>query len=218
LLEFVGNTSTQLTYSIRFCYMLSEKDDKISWALERCHELLHSKTIYPNVVVTNRDNALLREYHIERNVRAKCKMDCKVKDLKGKDEKEIKPSKVVKTAMRVWEDIVDSDTKQAYSDNCNRFKVVREKFPKFLEYVESTILGPVKEKVVKFWFNKVMHMKNTATNRAKPVHNRLKKYLTSSMSDLSINWKSIQSMLESQHTQIHASFYMSIIMLGHRFK
>jgi len=27
------------------------------------------------------------EYHIEKNVRAKCKTDCKVKDLKGKDGK-----------------------------------------------------------------------------------------------------------------------------------
>jgi len=37
--------------------------------------------------------------------------------------------------------------------------------PKFLEYVETTILGPMKEKVVRFWVNKVMHMGNTTTNR-----------------------------------------------------
>jgi len=38
-------------------------------------------TIFP------KDTALLCEYHIERNVRAKCKTDCNVKDLKGKDGK-----------------------------------------------------------------------------------------------------------------------------------
>jgi len=37
LLEFVGNTSTQLTFSIRFAYMISEKENNVTWALERCH-------------------------------------------------------------------------------------------------------------------------------------------------------------------------------------
>ena len=111
LLEFVGNTSTQLTFSIGFAYMVSEKEEHVTWALERCRELLHSKDLYPRVVVTDRDNALMNvvdtvfpratallcEYHIERNVRAKCKTDCKVKDLKGKDGKDIKPNSMVKT-------------------------------------------------------------------------------------------------------------------------
>jgi len=92
-----------------------EKENNVSWALERCRELLHSKAIYPKVVVTDRDNtfmndvdtifpkatAMLCEYHIERNVRAKCKTDCKVKDVKGKDGKKIKPSSMVKTVMLV---------------------------------------------------------------------------------------------------------------------
>lgn len=38
-------------------------------------------TIFPKAT------AMLREYHIERNVRSKYKTGCKVKDLKGKDEK-----------------------------------------------------------------------------------------------------------------------------------
>jgi len=78
-------------------------------------------TVFPEAT------ALLCEYHIERNVRPKCKIDCKVKDLKGKDGKDIKPNSMVKTIMRAWEDIVDSDTEKSYVDNCNRFKVVCEK-------------------------------------------------------------------------------------------
>ena len=60
--------------------------------------MLHSKDLYPKVVVTNRDNALINalekvfpkattllcSYHIGQNVRAKCKTDWKVMDLKGK--------------------------------------------------------------------------------------------------------------------------------------
>jgi len=97
------------------------------------------------------------------------------------------------------------------------FKVVCAKFPKFLDYVEKTILDPVKEKFVRIWVDKNLHMGNTITNRAESAHARLKKYLSSSMGDFSTNWKSILDMLELQHTAIHASFQTSIIMLGHRY-
>jgi len=151
-------------------------------------------TVFPGAT------ALLCEYHIERNVRAKCKTNFKVKDLKGKDGREIKTNSMVKKIMRAWKDIVDSDTEEAYVYNCNWFKEICEKWPKFGEYVESTILGPMKEKIVKFWVNKVMHMGNTTANRAEFTHNWLKKYLTGSMGDLSTNWQQLQDMLESHHT------------------
>jgi len=169
-------------------------------------------TVFPDA------STLLCEYHIESSVREKCMKDYKVKDLKSKDGKEIKSSEVVKRVMVVWEAIVNSVTKELYIDNCNRLKVVCYTFPKFLEYVETTILGSVKEKVLKFWINQVMHMGNNITNRVESAQNRLKKYMTSSMSDLSINRKSVHNMLELQHTRIHALFQTSMIMLEHGFK
>ncbi|AES79521.2 hypothetical protein MTR_7g068370 [Medicago truncatula] len=71
---------------------------------------------------------------------------------------------------------MNSDIEQAYIDNCNRFKAVCDKFPMFLEYVETTISSLVKEKVGKFWVNQVMHMRNTTTNIAEFAHSRLKKF------------------------------------------
>jgi len=163
-LEFVGNTSTMKTFSIDFAYMMYERQDNVNWALERCREMLHSKDLYPKVVVIDRDDALINDvetvfpdtttllcsYHIRQNVRAKCKTDCKVKDLKGKDGEDIKPGSVVKTVMAAWMDIVDSKTEEAYIDIWNQFKAVCGKFPKFLEYVEKKIFDPVKDKVVRF--------------------------------------------------------------------
>jgi len=49
------------TFSIAFAYMMSERQDNVNWALERCREMLHSKDLYPKVVVTNRDNALIND-------------------------------------------------------------------------------------------------------------------------------------------------------------
>jgi len=67
------------------------------------------------------------------------------------------------------------------------FKVVCAKFPKLLDYIEKTILDPVKEKFVRYWVDKNLHMGNTTTNIVESTHARLKKYLSSSMSDLSTN-------------------------------
>jgi len=47
------------TFSIAFAYMMSERQDNVYWALGRCREMLHSKDLYPKVVVTDRDNALI---------------------------------------------------------------------------------------------------------------------------------------------------------------
>jgi len=128
LLEFVGNMSTTKTFSIAFAYILSERQDNVNWALESCREMLHSKDLYPKVVVTDRDNALINVvekvfpdattllclYQIGQNVRAKCKLDCKVKDLKGKNGVVIKAPSMVKTVMVAWLDIVDSEMEEAY--------------------------------------------------------------------------------------------------------
>jgi hypothetical protein len=205
LLEFVGNTSTMKTFSIAFSYMMSERQDNVYWALERCREMLHSKDFYPKVVVTDWDNALINavekvfldattllcSYHIGQNVKAKCKLDCKVKDLKGKNGQAIKPASVVKTVMAAWLAIVDSKTEETYIDNWTLFKVVCAKFPKFLVYVEKAILDLVKEKFVRYWVDKNLHIGNTTTNRAESAHARLKKYPSSSMGDFSANWKGV---------------------------
>jgi len=52
LLEFVGVTSTEMTFYIAFAYMMSEKKDNVNWALEMCHDLLNFKDISPKFVVS----------------------------------------------------------------------------------------------------------------------------------------------------------------------
>jgi len=40
-----------------------------------------------------------------------------------------------------------------------------EDFPKFLSYVESTILDVVEEKIVRAWINRVLHLGCRTTNK-----------------------------------------------------
>jgi len=54
LLEFIGVTSIELTYSTAFSYMMYEKEENFIWSLKRCHDLLKSPYISPNVFISPR--------------------------------------------------------------------------------------------------------------------------------------------------------------------
>jgi len=93
LFEIVGVTSTNMTYYVAFSLLASEKECNFTWVLEMLVGLLSSKLNMPKVVVTDRDNALMNVvakvlpetaillcyFHIGKNVRAKCIIDCRVK-------------------------------------------------------------------------------------------------------------------------------------------
>jgi len=98
LFEIVRVTSTTKTYYVGFVFLASEKEGNFTWVLEMLAGLLFLKLNMPTVVVTDRDNALMNVvvkslpetsgllcyFHIGKNVRAKCIMDCRVKP-KAKD-------------------------------------------------------------------------------------------------------------------------------------
>jgi hypothetical protein len=194
LLEFVGTTSTEQTFSIGFTLFSAEKESNFVWVLERYRELLKLQD-HPDVVVTDRDNALMNvvdrvfpmsakllcRYHISCNVRGNCKGKC------GIDE----DSDEFGIMIAAWENILDSENEESYADSVIRFRELCIPFPTFLEYVETTILGPVKEKVVTTGIKRHMHLGNTTTNRCESTHARLKKNIQDSMGDYIKNWECI---------------------------
>ena len=183
----------------------------------------------PKVIITDRDTSLMNavgkifptstalvcEFHVLQNVRARCKLDCKVKDTKGK---EVKSSDLVDTIIGAWKSIVNSATKELYADAVLQFRKVCEQFPKFLNYVESTILKPLKEKIVKAWTDRVMHFGNTTTNMVESAHGTLKEYFQDSKGNLEKGWKAIHAMLTVQLTEIQAEFGRSSTVLEHKFE
>ena len=82
--------------------------------------------------------------------------------------------------------------KASYVYNCQFFKIVCENFPKYLKYVETTILGLVKEKVVRYWIDRIMNIGNTTTNTDESSHSQLekKKHMGNNMGDICENWAS----------------------------
>jgi len=64
------------------------------------------------------------------------------------------------------------------------FQDVCKDFPKFLSYVECTILDTIKEKIVRTWTDRILHHSCRTTNRVEEPHDKLKKYSTNSVGDL----------------------------------
>ena len=87
LLDFVGVTPTGMTFFIGFAYLEGERVNNVVWSLERFRDLFLRRDALPRVIVTDRDLTLMNavktvfpectnflcRFHIDKNVKAKCK-------------------------------------------------------------------------------------------------------------------------------------------------
>jgi hypothetical protein len=133
-----------------------------------------------------------------------------------KEAKEEKHCDLVKKIMRVWKEVVESPIEDSYASALLKFKEVYEPFTKFLEYVETTFLNTVKNKFVRAWTNKVLQLGCRTTNVVESTHEKLKKYLRSSVGDLTSCWDQIDKMLAIQLGEIQGSFGRSITIMEHK--
>ncbi|XP_068498050.1 uncharacterized protein [Phaseolus vulgaris] len=133
-----------------------KKENNFFWALDRLKGLFLRVDSCPRVVVCDRDVALMNairmvfpeaynllcRFHIDKNVKAKCKML-------------VHPREAWDQVMEVWGSVVDCDIVEAFEDRVNAFRVVCSPWPIFVDYVMDTWLRPHKEKFVKAWIDKV---------------------------------------------------------------
>src|SRR3954469_23639805 len=232
LLEIVGVTSTDKTYSVGFAYLECEKEDNFTWALGICKSLLVDQAVMPNVIVTDRDNALMNavdtvfptstallcRYHITCNVRSKLKPAVGTKDRPDENGKVVKADVVVDRIMAAWREILDAYSEEVYTEKLVHFRSLCGSIKTFCHYVESTILDKVREKVVCAWTNRVRHLGCTTTNRVESAHAVFKRWLGYSKGDLCRGWDTVNQMLENQHNEIQTSFGRSKTVMEHRFK
>ena len=166
LLEIVGVTSTELTFSVAFAYLESERTDNFTWALQKLRELIVRHDAMPHVIVTDRDIALMNavesvfptsrnllcQFHINKNVKAKCKLM-------------VHPKEQWDLVMDAWTSVIDSPNEGDYDIRVSHLENICSPFLIFCEYVKNTWLIPHKEKFVSAWIDKVMHLGNTTSNR-----------------------------------------------------
>ncbi|KAH1241928.1 PKS-NRPS hybrid synthetase [Glycine max] len=219
LLDFVGVTPTAMTFSVGFAYLEVERVNNIVRALERFRDLFLRNDRLPIVIVTDRDLALMNvvktvfpecttllcRFHINKNVKAKCKS--LIGDKNAWDY-----------VMDNWGTLVDCSSEQQFHESLQKFQVACSPWPMFIDYVNDTWIIPHKEKFITAWTNKVMHLGNTTTNRVESAHWALKRLLQNSLEDLCSVWDAINNMITLQHVEIKASFESSMHVVGHLFK
>ncbi|KAH1257769.1 PKS-NRPS hybrid synthetase [Glycine max] len=88
LLDFVGVTPTGMTFSAGFAYVEGERANNLVWALQRFRGLFLKRDALHGVIVTDREQTLMNAvkdvfpecinllciFHINKNVKAKCKL------------------------------------------------------------------------------------------------------------------------------------------------
>ncbi|KAH1254681.1 Protein FAR1-RELATED SEQUENCE 5 [Glycine max] len=221
LLDFVGVTPTRMTFSAGLAYLEGER-------------LFLRRDALPGVIVTDKDPTLMNavktvfpdctnllcRFHIDKNVKAKCKS------------------------------LIGQKKCMKFDDCRKKFEIACSPWPMFIDYVNKTWIIPHKEKFVKAWTNKVMHLGNTTINkygnvhvifirvdefidfnycicllgfvylkcRIEYAHWALKRLLQNNLGDLCSVWDAMNNMIRLQHTEIKASFEISIHVVGHVFK
>jgi len=165
LLEIVGVTSTGSTFSVAFVLLSNERENNFVWALQKLKGLFVTVD-YPEVIVCDRDLALMNaisivfpevhnllcRFHINKNVKARCKML-------------VNTTKAWDAIMEAWGNIIDSTNVHFFEDFVKDFEILCEPWPLFVEYVKKTWLIPHKEKFVKAWVDNFMHLGNLTSNR-----------------------------------------------------
>lgn len=163
LLQIVGVTSTEMTYSVAFVFMQSEKEDNYIWALEKLKGMMDPESL-PEVIVTDRElshmNAIAKvfpcaknmlcRWHIQKNVLANCK----------KHFDDAHWQKVLAT----FAVIMYAPTIEVYDERVRELKRDFMMYPTVLEYVDKTWLAPHKERFVCASTDCVMHPGNYTTS------------------------------------------------------
>ncbi|KAL5159564.1 PKS-NRPS hybrid synthetase [Glycine soja] len=192
-------TPIEMTFSTTFAYLKGERLNNVVWALQRFTGLFLRHDALPGVIVTDRDLALMNAvktvflkatnllclFHIDKNVKIKCKT------LVGKKKN------TWDCVMETWASLVDCPSEQEFNECLKKFEIACSPWPMFVDYVNQTWLIPHKERFVKAWTNKAMHLGNTIINSV---------------------WEVMNNMITLQYTKIKTFFETSTHVVGHVFK
>ncbi|KAI5435375.1 hypothetical protein KIW84_021980 [Lathyrus oleraceus] len=183
--------------------------------MEKLKELFVKKDLCPQVILTDRDLALMKvieivfprstnllcRFHINKNVGAKCKQHV-VNDLQ-------------KTIDTLWMEVVWASDEVEYGQRLHQLEQTSVDYIGFINYVKDTWLTPHKHRFVGAWINRVLHLGNTTTNRVEYAHWKLKQMLGNSICDMVKCWKAMNSNLRLQLGNIRASFQKSFYEVEH---
>ncbi|CAK8541821.1 unnamed protein product [Lathyrus sativus] len=208
MFEIVGMTSTELTFAVAFAYIESGHTETFCWVLDKLKQLFVKKDLVPQVILTNRDLGLMKaigtvfprsinllcRFHINKNVGAK--------------QKHYVASDMQKKIDELWTDVVWASDEVEYVQRLNQLEQTCVDCNEFIDYVKDIWLTPHRQRFVRVWINRVLHLGNTATNR-------LKQMLGNSINGMVKCREAMNDNLKLQLSKIRASFQKSFDEVEH---
>ncbi|XP_021743411.1 uncharacterized protein LOC110709498 [Chenopodium quinoa] len=112
-----------------------------------------------------------------------------------------------------WKRVMDAAFEPEYELALQRLKTSWGRYPKVVDYVESTWLSQ-KEKFVTCWTNKVMHYGNVSTCRVESQHSAVKSWMESSTGFLDTVWARVHCQIGNQIVGIRNALEASRSKVG----
>ena len=153
---------------------------------------------------------LLCKWHINQNVLAKCKSHFPRAKKVGK--------KVVRASaftefLDEWKKIVCSTDEATFFQLYNNFK--NKGYPaEAITYVDTTWIGPWKEKFVSCWVDQHRHLGHTTTSIVEGVHVSMKRFLLSSTGDLATVFQRFRRFWSHQTFEVMAKEEMDKVKIS----
>ncbi|KAI7941408.1 hypothetical protein MJO29_013482 [Puccinia striiformis f. sp. tritici] len=206
LLHVIGQTATNKSFAIAFCFLMYENNEGYLWAVNNLPKHVWNPDRIPPVFITDRETALrnalaqvfpnskrhLCAWHICTNITSICKKHF--------------PSDMIawKQFLDHWIRTASSKNVVIFEANLSELKQLISKQPAVLEYLETSIL-PEKEHFVVAWASLFPHLRNLNTSRVESGHAFIKRFILNSTGNLLSVWKALSNAVDHQITHVHAS-------------
>ncbi|XP_028242187.1 protein FAR1-RELATED SEQUENCE 2-like [Glycine soja] len=139
LLDVIGVTPIRMTFSAAFAYLEGERLNNVVWALQRFWGLFMKVDALPGIIVTDRDLSLMNvvkiifpdatnllcRFHIDKNVKAKCKTLVAQKNAWD-------------YVMEAWGSLVDCPCESSFDDYLKNFEMACSQHTQIKAYFETS--------------------------------------------------------------------------------
>ncbi|KAL2886857.1 mutator-like element transposase [Ceratocystis lukuohia] len=213
LLDMIRLDSSQKWFCIAFAFLSGEMGDDYLWALQ------HLKSLYqqelPSVVLTDRCQAIMNAvpvyfpsaaallclWHANKAVVQHCQPAFGLKRNESPDSPE---TKAWERFYGCWHSIIASPDEETYKTRVEDFRCqYASQYLQEVGYVLTYWLNPRKERLVKAWVDKYLHVGNTATSRVEGIHWLIKSHLGTSRFDLFDAYQAIKHAILAQIKELH---------------
>jgi len=155
-----------MTLSVGFAYLEGERLNNVVWALQRFRGLFIRVDAFLRVIVTDKDfslmNAVKTVFPDATNLLCRFHID---KIVKAKYKTLVAQKNACDYVMEVWGSLIDYPCENSFDEYLKNFEMAYSSWPILVDYVCQTWVVSFKERFVKAWTNKMMHLRNTTTNR-----------------------------------------------------